>query len=77
MAFFAGVVQNPRHAFSGIAMTHTMHPLQWLHVVESRRVQVTEMTCLVRIALNTSFGPTLLDPFALAVMPLRDVACIL
>lgn len=63
--------------FSGIAMTHAMDPLQWLHVVEGRSVQVTEMTLLVRIALSTSFGPVLLDPFALAVVPLRDVACIL
>lgn len=36
------------------------------------RGQVTKMTCPVYIALPTSFEPSKLDPFTLAVMPSTD-----
>lgn len=45
---------------------------QSLRVADGRPLQVTEMTCPVRIALHTTLGPVTLDRFALAVLPGTD-----
>lgn len=55
-----------------VAITRTMNPSQSLRVADGRPLQVTEMTCPVRMALHTSFGPVTLDPFVFAVMPGTD-----
>lgn len=46
-------------------------------VANSRALQITRMTCPVRIALHIRFGPVMLDTFALAVMSGTDDAVIL
>lgn len=47
-------------------------PPQLVWVADSRLLQVTKVTCSVRIALHMNFGSVTLDPFALAVMPGTD-----
>lgn len=48
-------------AFQRASIRRAMDPLQ-----------ATEITCLIRIALHTSFEPGKLDSFVLAIVPITD-----
>ena len=60
-----------------MALTCAMDPPHEVRVADGRTLKVFRRTCPVRISLITNFGPVLLDPFPLAILPGIDDVLIL
>lgn len=63
--------------FPDVKIVGPMDTPQQIRVADGRVLQVIEKTCLVRVALHTSWVPVTVDWFSFAVMPGTDDVVIL
>eukprot|EP00903_Cladosiphon_okamuranus_P006086 g5996.t1 len=66
------IARRMQDVFPDVAVVSDMTRAQPLRAVDGRELTVTEKTCPVRVALHTAWGPVVLDPQPLAVMPGTD-----
>eukprot|EP00903_Cladosiphon_okamuranus_P005335 g5333.t1 len=66
------IARRMQDVFPDVAVVSDMTRAQPLRAVDGRELTVTEKTCSVRVALHTAWGPVVLDPQPLAVMPGTD-----
>eukprot|EP00903_Cladosiphon_okamuranus_P017345 g15980.t1 len=67
-----GIADKLQAMFPDVTVVGAMDRPQPLKVVDGREILVTKKTCPLRVALHTSWGPVVLAPEPLAVMPGTD-----